>query len=99
MIKYFKKMFIQNQELSRFQEDVADTFNQILKNPIQDYVILKDVVLGTTSTFVDHKLGRMPIGWFIVNKNANANVWNYETTDKYLDLDASAAVTVDIYVF
>ncbi len=66
------------------------------------------IILGTTPKNVAHKLGRAYRGWFVAGKNANADIWvdppvagvdpNPDHT-KFLRLDASATVTVTLWVF
>ncbi len=66
------------------------------------------LVLTTTPKDVAHKLGRAYRGWFIIDRNADARIWvdpavagvdpNVDPT-KFLRLDASATVTVRLWVF
>ena len=62
-------------------------------------VVVRAVALSTTSTRVPHSLGRIPLGWQILDKNAHADVWrdtSQATTNDAIFLKASAAVTVDL---
>lgn len=55
------------------------------------------VTLTTSSTNVAHQLGKAPVAWLVVDRNANANVWRTgaANTDT-IPLQASATVTVTI---
>lgn len=83
------------------QKNIVQPLNQLLKIPLLDGTLLKDVALGTTSTAVPHKLNRAYIGFIITKINANSVVWISNTSDPstYINLQASAGVTVDIWVF
>ena len=65
--------------------------------------LVSSVVLSTTPVNVEHKLSRPLLGWIVVRKNADARVWEDQATTvdgaKFLRLDASAAVTVTLWVF
>ena len=76
-------------------------FTQFLNNPLLNGVLLTGVELGSTATQVPHSLGREPQGWIIVNKNADANVWqsSKDLSKAFVTLQASADVTVDLWVF
>lgn len=72
------------------------------KNPILNGVYVETSV-GIADTEIAHGLGKAPTGWFIVNRDANAVVWESSTvnsrTKDRLILVASAAVNVTLYVF
>lgn len=69
-----------------------------------------EIVLTTTARNIAHKLGRKYRGWFIIDRNADARVWvdppvgvplvdPNPDRERFLRLDASATVTVKIWVF
>lgn len=62
-------------------------------------VTVRGVVISTTTVRVPHQLGRIPVGWQLVDKNAQADVWRDPTqpsTSDSIFLKASATVTCDI---
>ena len=71
----------------------------ILKIPLLDGVLKSDVEVTTSQATLRHGLGRRPLGWILVTKDANANVWEVSRNDTELVLDSSATVTVDVWVF
>ncbi len=114
----FKKINVKDLDLNRVQDAVAFALNTIASIPLLDGRPVETetnaakhelvIVLGTTPKNIAHKLGRAYRGWFIVDKNANADVWvdpavagvdpNPDVT-KFVRLDASATVTVKLWVF
>lgn len=58
--------------------------------------------LSGTTTLVRHGLGKIPIGWIIIDKNAQADVWRdpaIASTNDIIALKASGAVTVTLQVW
>lgn len=103
MIPTFKKLFTERREVQQFQENVAEVLDFIGKKEILDGTILKDVAVLTSTTNINHGLGRELIGWIIIGKSLDARVWDEQSSNdektRVLALKASAAVTVSIWVF
>jgi hypothetical protein len=61
------------------------------------------VLTAGVVTPVSHKLGRKPLGYFIVNRDAQATVWTdpavNDNEDLFLNLQTSANVTVALWIF
>ncbi len=58
------------------------------------------VAVTTADKQVEHLLGRLPIGWIVVGKDANANVWQTAAfNDSYITLQASTTVNLTLWVF
>lgn len=83
------------------QKNVVQPLNTLLKIPFLDGVLLQNVALTTSVTSVQHKLNRSYQGYLITKLNANSVVWIDNSTDDslYINLIASAACTVDLWVF
>lgn len=93
-----------DRNFQQYQQNVQRTMNPILNNPILDGIILERVVLATGDNFVSHTLGRRLLGWIPVRRRAAATLFDKQDTnpnivDTTLVLNASAPVTVDLYVF
>lgn len=90
-------------EINKVQEYVGLALRPLLANPLLDGLLLEDVELANGVTEVPHKLGRELRGWLIVRQDANASIWDSQTAhtrrNVSLMLNASAAVTVSIWVF
>lgn len=54
---------------------------------------------GGVSTKVAHQLGKVPVGWIVTDKNAQADVWRdpaVSPTGDFIALLSSATVTVTL---
>lgn len=90
-------------ELSLLQTRWASELNPVLNNPLVNGRLIKSVVLGTGANVVNHGLGRPLQGWVLTRVRANATVYDTQDSNSTpgltLKLTASAAATVDLYVF
>jgi hypothetical protein len=93
----------QIREFSMHQTQWAKEINPLLNNPVSNGVLLKSVVLASGDNTINHTLGRNLQGWVLVRVRAAATIYDKQDTNKMpeltLVLNASAAVTVDLYVF
>ena len=67
--------------------------------PFGDGVRLTNVALTTTAKEVRHGLGRVPRGWIVTDRDAQATVRRSGWTKQAISLLSSANVTVDLWVF
>lgn len=59
----------------------------LLSNPVNNVSLLENLELTNGLNIIQHKLGRVPEGWFITNINMPVNIWRYGTpTDRTIDL-------------
>lgn len=78
----------------------ASTLNPFLNNLLNQVQILKNVPLISGETVLNHKLGRVMNGWFLIDVQGPATIYRSAPFNKYsLSLTSSAAVTVSIGVF
>ena len=100
-MKSFKRVHTPNELLNRVQDNMSLFADALVKIPLLDGILVKDVALGTTEVRVNHTLGREPQGWIIVKKNAAADIYESSSTlaDRYLSLTATATVTASIWIF
>jgi hypothetical protein len=104
----FKKFYVSEQDtgnsvamqrtINTLQQNVGQALNEMSKVSILNNIIYNDVVINTTLSF-EHKLNRKPNGYLIIQKNANAQIWNSTIDANRIELFSSAAVTVSILVF
>lgn len=97
-MKDLKRIRTNNYELERIQQNMIDYTSQFKKAVINDGILLKDLEINTTLT-VSHLLNRNLIGYFVVKKNANADIWSSLSDDKILVLNSSSNVTINLWVF
>lgn len=104
MIRVFQKLPTTDQVLDRVQSNIDGAFRRLAQMvPIVDGRLVTDVALTTSTSRIEHGLARRPQGWIVVGRSADARVWDMQNSnnlqDRYLDLRASGAVTVSIWVF
>jgi hypothetical protein len=91
-------------DLQKIQDNSAQVFEQITSRVILDGLLITDqrIVAGTALS-IPHLLNRTLLGYIIVKKSANSVVWDSQAsntlTNKFLILNASATVTVTVWVF
>ena len=108
-LRRFNKVFKpQDQEFNRLQDSIEQAVNPIIDSRIVDGVYIKEVDLSTADTFVEHKLGREPLGFIVVRKFAAGDVFesltdssgdNYERK-KFINIKASTSLSnVYLWIF
>lgn len=99
----FKKVGQKSPELTQFQDNCEQTFSRLTNKQILDGVLLEDVALTTAASNISHGLGRPVTGYMVIKKNANAVVYDNESTNtkktQFLILRASATVIVSLWIF
>ena len=108
-LRRFNKVFKpQDQEFNRLQDSIEQAVNPIIDSRIVDGVYIKEVDLSTADTFVEHKLGREPLGIIVVRKFAAGDVFesltdssgqNYDRK-KFINIKASTSLSnVYLWIF
>lgn len=92
------------QELSLLQTKWKSQLDPLLSNPMASGIFLKNIVLVSGANVVNHLLQRKLQGWFVVRMRTNfAQIYDTQDTNTMpsltLNLNASAGVTVDLFVF
>ena len=91
-----------------FKKDIAPevmvkNLDEIFREIQTDFhygLTVKDVALGATEVSIPHRLGEIPNGWLIIDKNANVDIWSSTAKDgRFLYLTASGNVTVTIFIW
>ncbi len=95
----FRKLVTADSALSRLQDTLTEVFNWIRRREVLDGILLKNIDIATSSTAVNHGLGRAPEGYIVVRANAGATVHQISANSSALNLQASTSVTVDLWVF
>lgn len=102
-LRDYKKINSPDEILNRVQDEVSNAISQLLRTELLDGRLIQNVVLTAGENSVEHKLDRAPIGWVVTRKRANSEVWDSQDDNtrpnRFLTLNASADVTVDIWVF
>lgn len=101
-MKQFSSRKTGNDTIDRNFDDVAQFSASVVASKIADNVVVENVIVGTSATNIAHGLGRPPIGWVIIDKNANATVWKPSASPQpstLLTLQASTQVTISLLIF
>jgi hypothetical protein len=78
----------------------ASSLNPLLANPLNNASVLYDVSLGSGVNVIDHKLGHMMLGWFLIDPQGTATVYrSAPLNDLTLTLTASASLVTSIGVY
>ena len=85
--------------LDMMQTKWASEIDPMLSNPMNSVSIIKAVLING-ATVINHKLGKMQQGWFLVDVDGPATINRSKPfNDKTLTLTSTAAVNVLIGVF
>lgn len=92
-----------DREINQLQSNIAQALGPLLSNDQAQGHLLKSIALASGSNSVNHGLGKALTGWSVARLRAQALVWDAQdanpTPDTTLSLVASAAVTLDLYVW
>jgi hypothetical protein len=79
----------------------ASILNPIIRLPILAGNKISGIDLkATTPKPINHLLQRLPQGWFLVDKDSNANIWRtLPFTDTTITLESSADSNITLYIF
>lgn len=101
--KGYKTVESETAELNKIQDYVAAAIESLSSSEILDGLMLKNVQLVSGLNTISHKLGRPLLGWLVVRKRANIDIWDSQDTNsqasKTLNLQSSGTVSIDLYVF
>lgn len=103
-IKDLKKISSTTEELARMQSNLENWAASVQKSGLSNGVQLTGILLNVgVVNNIEHKLGRQLQGWIVVGQNANAQIWDSQDANtfktKFLALQSSANVTVNLWVF
>lgn len=98
-MRSFKTVQISDDATKRFQDNVRDAVEPLLRLPLNDGVLLENLTLVPGSdNQVNHKLGRVPRAWLVVDRRQNASVWRTGWTNSLLTLQVDADCVVSLWV-
>jgi hypothetical protein len=86
-------------DLDRVQRNVSDFTRQVAEKEIVDGRHIADVVLASGNNTITHKLGRKPVGWLVARKTAAADIYEVSADADRLVLNASAGVTITLWIY
>jgi hypothetical protein len=96
--RQFRQINTADRELQLIQSNVEKAISGAISSPLLNGLLkTADLVSGLTS--IEHKLGRVPQGYIIIDKNNAANVYTASKDDKFLNLNSSAACKIGLWIF
>jgi hypothetical protein len=100
-LKKFVKISVEDYQLHTVQENASLVFDSLTASPLMDESILKDIDVVSGSNKIDHKLGRVPVGWIMIGTDAAVDLYEEDSTlpNKILVLNASGTATIKLLVF
>jgi hypothetical protein len=79
----------------------ASILNPIIRQPILagNQINSIDLIANVPKT-VNHLLQRLPQGWFLIDKDADANIWrSLPFTNTTITLESSADTFISLYIY
>lgn len=99
-LKPLKEQTFKETEVSLLMSVLREWANQFQNIPFLDGRLISDLILDSADSIkVSHNLGRQPKGWFVVDQDADANIYETDRTESGLFLKASSTVTASVWVF
>lgn len=99
MLPSIRKLVVKDPELSRVQDAILLTLNTIVKKDVIDGVLGEGFAITTSPAQIAHGLGRVPLGYFVVSKDAPSDIFDLARDSKTITLQATADVTVSLWIF
>jgi len=89
------------EDIEKIQDNIDTMAKPIIDSLIVNGVIVEDAILEESKVNeVRHSLGRVPRGYIVIYKNANATVWDSQKgSPRFLYLVTSVEATVSLWVF
>jgi len=97
-----KRINTEDKNLNQVQENVDKVLDGINQNPLLGGRIKQDVVLKELEPFeLEHGMNRQVIGYFIIKKSGEADVWDTKSNipSKTLILTSTKNVVISLYIF
>lgn len=101
-ISKLKKIYISDRAVSKFQENTRIIIDEIVGKEILDGVLIKNIdLVAGVDNIISHKLNRNLLGWIIIKKNTQSDIWEKsgDFSKKNLILNCSADTTISIWIF
>jgi hypothetical protein len=96
---FYKNVHTADSVLSRIQSSLKECIDFIMTRPgIRGIELNVDVKTGANA--IQHTLGNVPKGYYIVSSNADVRVWNtVPNTSSTLNIQSSGNATITLIVY
>ena len=81
------------------QDNVTNAFSTLSTMQILDGSLITNIKLSSGDNKVAHGLNRIPLGWIVVDRSANANLYRSSWDDRNITINSSATSTIALWVF
>ncbi len=90
---------IADQTVNRAVQELGSAVNNVAKKFLEIYTITA-AVKASVATSINHKLGRVPVGFFVVDCSGDIRVWRTAaSTSTTISLQSSVDGTVTLILF
>lgn len=98
-MKYAVIPVVKDQETNRAIQALAQNVNTVAKRFLEIYTVTA-TINSAADTKVDHKLGRVPVGFSVVDSTADIRVWRTAlSTETTLTLRSNVTSAVTLLIF
>jgi hypothetical protein len=95
-----QKIVTSDSAINRMQSNISQVFDFIQLSPLTGAVSIIEQQITSSPLKVEHRLGRKPIGWILVGKDAPYDVYQVGDSDNILiTLRGSGSVNCKILFF
>jgi hypothetical protein len=94
-----RKIKVKDNDLAFVQDNIINAINPILRNVLLDGVMAEGFDITTTGTSIPHGLNRKPLGYIVIAKDAPSDVYQTAMDSKFITLQATADVTISLWIF
>lgn len=98
-IQALETTFLSDPNLSKFQDNLINFSNQLMPLLFLKGNLISAAALGTSPVKIAHKLGVTPLGYLILEQNANAVIYITSKDKDFITFQASATVVANIWIF
>lgn len=90
----------EDKDFRLMQDRWASLLNPVLRNPMVNGILLEDVTLAIGDNVINHRLGRTPQGWFLVDTDGATSIYRSAPFSFLtLTLNSSATANVKLWIF
>ncbi len=97
-MKLFRKVKATDKDLALVQDNIYQILQPLSKNPLIDGVIVSVSTTAGTNR-LNHTLGRLPLGWFVVDTTSAETLYRTDWDSKTISLTSSGTADFLLYVY